>query len=554
MNRVRLAGLLALLPATALAGGPEPFEYEPVGSLLDGSGEGAVDDTVYAPGMRFPMEDGPAFANSQVYMHGGYLGPGGGQCDAENYAYPWRDNYCEIRSWAMPLCPAGQGHQGQDIRPATCDDGVHWNVSTTDGTVTNIGSYSVYVTAADGTRFDWLHGTGNVVASGQTVSRGERINRVSNEFGTAATTIHTHFNLKQDVAGIGFVFVSPYTSLVASYQELFGLVGAGDGAIESTDCAAIEGWAWDDSNPDIAVDVQLVFGGPLDGANPVVQVTADRNRQDLCETLGSCEHGFSVEAPLSLRDGQAHPIHAYAVQGGRTANELESSPLLFQCEAPAVPPGVRRQISSPEIVSAWNIEPFWDVATVDDARIAAIDVDRDFPQQPVLVLSDADEGTVWLMDPGYRRLMGSEDVAAAWGLSLSDAEVWPASVLDDVPIGTPVRAARFLLRGSDGILYAIDDAQCALTEDGQLDPDCNAGGDETGGGGAEDGGGPNDGDADDGVGTVGPDTDGTGGPNADGSSGDDGCGCRSSSTPTPVWAMALVGLVFIRRERFFPGG
>ena len=29
--------------------------------------------------MRFPMEEGPAFANSQVWGHGGGSGPGGGQ-------------------------------------------------------------------------------------------------------------------------------------------------------------------------------------------------------------------------------------------------------------------------------------------------------------------------------------------------------------------------------------------------------------------------------------------------------------------------------------------
>ena len=66
-----------LIPSAAAAGGDEPFEYAPAGDLLDGSGQGAVDETVYAPGMRFPMEEGPAYANSQVYMHGGYLGPGG---------------------------------------------------------------------------------------------------------------------------------------------------------------------------------------------------------------------------------------------------------------------------------------------------------------------------------------------------------------------------------------------------------------------------------------------------------------------------------------------
>lgn len=40
---------------------------------------------------------------------------------------------------------AGEGHQGQDIRAATCEKGVHWVVAATDGTITNVGSYSVYL-------------------------------------------------------------------------------------------------------------------------------------------------------------------------------------------------------------------------------------------------------------------------------------------------------------------------------------------------------------------------------------------------------------------------
>ena len=35
-----------------------------------------------------------------------------------NYAYPWRDNFCERRGFAVGQCPVGIGHQGQDIRPA----------------------------------------------------------------------------------------------------------------------------------------------------------------------------------------------------------------------------------------------------------------------------------------------------------------------------------------------------------------------------------------------------------------------------------------------------
>ncbi len=37
-----------------------------------------------------------------------------------NYSYPWQDNFCETRDFQAGQCPGGFGHQGQDIRPATC--------------------------------------------------------------------------------------------------------------------------------------------------------------------------------------------------------------------------------------------------------------------------------------------------------------------------------------------------------------------------------------------------------------------------------------------------
>jgi len=129
-----------LLIATLLAG--EPF-YAPVGELVPGSGEGAADATVYAPGMRYPVRDAPSYPNSQVWGHGGSEGPGGSQCDAENFSYPWHDNYCETRSWDMPLCPSGVGHQGQDIRASTCDNAVHPYVASRAGTVTSLPFHAI---------------------------------------------------------------------------------------------------------------------------------------------------------------------------------------------------------------------------------------------------------------------------------------------------------------------------------------------------------------------------------------------------------------------------
>ena len=221
---MRLALLLLLVPATAAA----QWSYRPAGELVSGSGTGRVDDEVYAPGIRFPIEAAPAYANSQVWGRGGSNGGGGSQCDAVNFSYPWHDNYCETRSWDMPLCPSGMGHQGQDIRAATCQNATHWAVAADDGTITSIGSYSVYLTAPDGTRYDYLHMSDVQVAVGDEVVRGERLGKVSNQFGGSSTTVHLHFNVRKNVDGVGMVFVPPYMSLVRAYEALIGVAQTPD--------------------------------------------------------------------------------------------------------------------------------------------------------------------------------------------------------------------------------------------------------------------------------------------------------------------------------------
>lgn len=217
-------------PETPPASEPVTWPHEPGGGLYPGSGSGATDATLWAAGMRFPIEAAPAYANSQVYGYGGFAAPGpGGQCDARNYAYPWRDNFCETRSWTNGMCPAGKGHQGQDIRPATCEKKVHWAVAAENGRITSIGSYTVTLLGDSGRIYRYLHldmaGVNALFpdAASRTVTRGQHIGKVSADFGGNATTIHLHFEIKAAVAsggGATVMFVPTYSSLVDSYGRL----------------------------------------------------------------------------------------------------------------------------------------------------------------------------------------------------------------------------------------------------------------------------------------------------------------------------------------------
>ncbi len=540
-TRTAVAATLAaaIWPSTATAGS-DPF-YMPAGDLVAGSGSGAADETVYAPGMRYPIESAPSFPNSQVWGAGGSQGPGGSQCDASNFSYPWRDNYCETRSWDMPLCPSGVGHQGQDIRGATCDALTYPMVSAQAGTVTSIGSYSVYVTASDGTRFDYLHGGNIAVNEGDVVERAQVLGLVSNAFGGTPTTVHLHFNIRQDVAGVGFVFVNPYMSLVRSYEELTGLGNEPpSGPVDAVDCSSIRGWAQDPDAPTDPVDVQVWFGGPADDPQAVgVTVRADRSRPDLCEPLGSCEHGFEVAIPRSLRNGGNHDVFVYAVdtEGGATP-QLEASPAVFACDAPASPQGVRRRIASPEVLAAWSLSTFWDMAALDDATVASIEEGAALPDAPLIVRGEDDpEDALWLIDGGRRRSFADAAVRERWQVVAGDAQVWPQASIDGVPDGTPVRGEIFMVSGSDGVVYLVDDEQCPP------DQDCESGegGDGTGDG-TDDTAGDDRGDDD---GTAG---DGPGLPGATGGE-DGGCGCASRS-PGPSSVLVLFVLAgFSRRRR-----
>ena len=117
----------------------------------------------------------------------------------------------------MPLCPAGKGHQGQDIRPGECADSTCWAVAVEDATVTHIGSYSVYLQGDSGIRHRYLHLNHErlAVTVGQQVKKGDRIGLVSDNMGDTYTTIHLHFDMYS-----GGLYIPTYTSLLEAYKDL----------------------------------------------------------------------------------------------------------------------------------------------------------------------------------------------------------------------------------------------------------------------------------------------------------------------------------------------
>ena len=217
------------------------FSYYGPGRLLAGSSfrdsGGRVDYTVFAP-IRFPLAEAPAYANSQLYREN-QTKPYRGSPKPSDYTYPWRDNFCERRGFTVGQCPGGVGHQGQDIRASPCPqplgngrcDPAHDIVAVRTGAIMRSPKqeavYIVINNANEHLRFRYLHmeprkmDEDNLL-SGRDVKEGEVIGKVSNYSQKEnGTSYHLHFDIQVPTKN-GWVFVSPYMTLVVAYERLIG--------------------------------------------------------------------------------------------------------------------------------------------------------------------------------------------------------------------------------------------------------------------------------------------------------------------------------------------
>ena len=231
-----------LIPGTANGGGNTGFVMR--------DDEGLIIDP--NPTMVFPITTGPVFLNSQTMMPGGNgLGSvrnpnPGSQNDARNYSYPWRDNFCEVRDRDNSHCNGGQGHQGQDIRPASCDNGAYMAAAPERVRIRNVGTHGVNAFGLDtGILYTFLH-LDRPLATHPTLNRpvtkndileaGQAIGKISNKTSPdpdldcfdRCTTLHLHFEMWSGATEFSSSFrrgadalpLPPYVSLVDSYRRL----------------------------------------------------------------------------------------------------------------------------------------------------------------------------------------------------------------------------------------------------------------------------------------------------------------------------------------------
>ena len=90
-------------------------------------------------------------------------------------------------------------------------------------------------------------------------------------------------------------------------------------------CSFIEGWIYDQSSPNTAVNVDIYDGATLILSN----VAAGTFRQDLLNAgFGNGAHGFTVATPEQLKNGQTHTV---TIKASGCNYQLNSSPKTVTC-------------------------------------------------------------------------------------------------------------------------------------------------------------------------------------------------------------------------------
>lgn len=237
------------------------------------------------------------------------------------------------------------------------------------------------------------------------------------------------------------------------------------GYLDSADCQQIAGWAQDPDAANAAIKVEvLVDGSATDAGARKLSVQANDERSDLCTAIGSCNHGYAMATPTSLRDGQPHTLRAYGLDSATgAATELAGSPKTISCDPPAPPfsaaQGVRRWIVDPQSLASWELS-WWDVARLADTLVDDYRIGPPMPAQPVLVKADDGTPEVWSLDTGVRRHVPSAQAFAAWGFAADAVGSMPAAALYAIPLGAALPEAPFVMQGGGPEVYLLDDANC----------------------------------------------------------------------------------------------
>jgi len=248
LKALHVAGGLPSRPRDVAAGTTErpagrspDFTYRPSGDIIANSGlrkQGGHADSIAYSQIRFPLEKPIAFVHSQEFRARRSSDKPLDELSGGNASYPWRDNFCEARSFNVGQCPSGFGHQGEDIRPAPCPLNVEGDrcdpkqqavVAVRDAVVIRAPKQQAVTLQVNSrnehVRFRYMHMNpaaldASGVLNGRSVDEGEKIGVVSNYLDHPnGTSLHLHFDV-QVFTRDGWIWVNPYVTLISAYERL----------------------------------------------------------------------------------------------------------------------------------------------------------------------------------------------------------------------------------------------------------------------------------------------------------------------------------------------
>jgi murein DD-endopeptidase MepM/ murein hydrolase activator NlpD len=218
------------------------FTYRPSGDIIARPGlrkQGGHADLIAYSQIRFPLQKPIAFVHSQEFRSRRSSDQPPDELAGGNTSYPWRDNFCEARSFNVGQCASGFGHQGEDMRPAPCSPNIEGAercdpkqqpvVAVRDGVVIRAPKQQAVTlqlnTSTEHIRFRYMHMNPTAldadgVLNGRRVGEGDKIGVVSNYLDHPnGTSRHLHFDV-QVFTRDGWVWVNPYVTLISAYERL----------------------------------------------------------------------------------------------------------------------------------------------------------------------------------------------------------------------------------------------------------------------------------------------------------------------------------------------
>lgn len=161
----------------------------------------------------------------------------------------------------------------------------------------------------------------------------KRINKVAQIWGTGGLWKLASIFITFQFVCFGFLLFSgrlgsgpkPAASLVPG-----NVPGTYEGTLDVADSTGLQGWAWDEEEPDTPLRIDI-----YDGDKIITTVMADKSRDDLKGVgKGNGVHGFSIPLPDVLKDGKPHNV---GVKISGTDFSLVNSPQTVIYSAPENP-------------------------------------------------------------------------------------------------------------------------------------------------------------------------------------------------------------------------